>query len=128
MTLKLVVGNKNYSSWSLRACLAMWACDALFDEVVIPMYNGEADKRRILEVSPSGKVPVLIDGDVTVWDSLAIIEYLNELFPDAGLWPKIGQPGACARRERGNAWRLRRAAARMRHEHSPRHPPQDALG
>lgn len=95
--MKLVIGNKNYSSWSLRACLALWACDVIFDEIVIPMYNGEADKRRILEVSPSGKVPVLIDGDITIWDSLAIIEYLAERFPDAGLWPEARPHRAHAR-------------------------------
>jgi glutathione S-transferase len=87
MTMKLVIGNKNYSSWSMRPWLAMRASGIAFEEIFIPLYTGEADKRRILDVSKSGKVPALIDGDVTVWDSLAIIEYLVEKFPDAQLWP-----------------------------------------
>lgn len=87
MTLKLVIGNKNYSSWSMRPWLALRAAGIAFEEVVVPLYTGPADKQRILDVSPAGKVPVLVDGDVTVWDSLAIIEYAAERFPDAQLWP-----------------------------------------
>lgn len=87
MALTLVIGNKNYSSWSMRPWLALKACGIGFDEVSIPLYTGEADKQRILKFSRSGKVPVLVDGDVTVWDSLAIIEYAAERFPDAHLWP-----------------------------------------
>lgn len=85
--LKLVIGNKNYSSWSMRPWLALRATGIAFDEVFIPLYTGEADKQRILDVSPAGKVPVLIDGDITVWDSLAIIEYAAEKFVAANLWP-----------------------------------------
>jgi len=88
MTLKLVIGNKNYSSWSMRPWLALRANGIAFEEIFIPLYTGNvADKERILSFSASGKVPALIDGDVTVWDSLAIIEYLAERFPDARLWP-----------------------------------------
>jgi glutathione S-transferase len=87
MALTLVIGNKNYSSWSMRPWLALKACGIGFDEVSIPLYTGEADKQRILKFSRSGKVPVLVDGDVTVWDSLAIIEYAAERFPEAHLWP-----------------------------------------
>jgi glutathione S-transferase len=88
MTLKLVIGNKNYSSWSMRPWLAMRATGIAFEEIFVPLYTGNvADKERILSFSGSGKVPALIDGDVTVWDSLAIIEYLAENFPDARLWP-----------------------------------------
>jgi glutathione S-transferase len=87
MSLKLVIGNKNYSSWSMRPWLALRANNISFEEVFIPLYTGEADKKRILGYSRSGKVPVLVDGDVTVWDSLAIIEYVAERFPSAGLWP-----------------------------------------
>lgn len=87
MKLKLVIGNKNYSSWSMRPWLALKACRVPFEEVSIPLYTGPQDKARILAFSPSGKVPVLVDGDVTVWDSLAIVEYLAERFPEAGLWP-----------------------------------------
>jgi len=85
--MKLVIGNKNYSSWSMRPWLALRASGIPFEETVIPLYTGAADKQRILDVSPAGKVPILVDGDVTVWDSLAIIEYLAEKFPDRKLWP-----------------------------------------
>jgi glutathione S-transferase len=88
MTLKLVIGNKNYSSWSMRPWLAARASNIPFDEVFIPLYTGDADKQRILSFTRSGKVPVLVDGDVTVWDSLAIIEYLAERFPEVLLWPE----------------------------------------
>lgn len=88
MGLKLVIGNKNYSSWSMRPWLALRANNIPFDEVFIPLYTGEADKKRILSFTHSGKVPALIDGDVTVWDSLAIIEYVAERFPQTRLWPE----------------------------------------
>jgi glutathione S-transferase len=87
MTLTLVIGNKNYSSWSMRPWLALKANDIAFEEVLIPLYTGGADKQRLLGFAPSGKVPALIDGNVTIWDSLAIIEYLAERFPQARLWP-----------------------------------------
>ena len=88
MALKLVIGNKNYSSWSMPPWLALRANNIDFDEIFIPLYTGEADKQRILSFTHSGKVPVLIDGDVTIWDSLAIIEYVAERFPEARLWPE----------------------------------------
>ncbi|HEY0330832.1 MAG TPA: glutathione S-transferase family protein [Rhodopseudomonas sp.] len=88
MALILVIGNKNYSSWSMRPWLALKATGIAFDEVAIPLYTGAADKQRILDFSPAGKVPVLVDGDITVWDSLAIIEYAAERFPEARLWPE----------------------------------------
>jgi glutathione S-transferase len=97
MTLKLVIGNKNYSSWSMRPWLALRANDIPFEEVFIPLYTGETDKQRLLSFTPSGKVPVLIDGDVTVWDSLAIIEYLAERFPEKRLWPQDRASRAHAR-------------------------------
>jgi glutathione S-transferase len=87
MALTLVIGNKNYSSWSMRPWLALRANSIAFDEVFIPLYTGDADKQRILGYTHSGKVPALIDGDVTIWDSLSIIEYLAEKFPEARLWP-----------------------------------------
>src|SRR5215475_5683351 len=72
MTLTLVVGNKNYSSWSMRPWLAMRASGIAFEEVFIPLYtDNKADKDRILSFSRAGKVPLLVDGDDTVWDSLA---------------------------------------------------------
>ena len=89
MALKLVIGNKNYSSWSMRPWLALRANEIPFDEVFIPLYTDDkADKDRILGFTHSGKVPALIDGDVTIWDSLAIIEYAAERFPEARLWPE----------------------------------------
>ena len=88
MTLTLVIGNKNYSSWSMRPWIALKAANIAFEEVMIPLYTGAEDKARILGFTPSGKVPVLVDGDITVWDSLAIIEYAAERFPEARLWPE----------------------------------------
>ena len=88
MALTLVIGNKNYSSWSMRPWMALKGAGIAFDEIVIPLYTGDADKQRILDVTQSGKVPALVDGDITVWDSLAIIEYAAERFPDARLWPQ----------------------------------------
>jgi len=89
----LVIGNKNYSSWSLRGWLAMKLTGAPFDEIVIPMARPES-RAAMLDHSGAGLVPVLHHGDVVVWDSLAIAEYLNEVFPAAGLWPE--DPGARA--------------------------------
>jgi glutathione S-transferase len=97
MTLKLVIGNKNYSSWSMRPWLALRANNIPFEEVFISLYTGAADKQRILDVSRSGKVPILVDGDVTVWDSLAIIEYIAERFPEKRLWPEHPAERAHAR-------------------------------
>ena len=87
MALKLILGNKNYSSWSLRPWIAMKVAGIAFDEVVIPLYEGDW-KAQIAKHTPAGKVPVLIDGNTTVWESLAILEYLAEKFPEAELWPK----------------------------------------
>lgn len=84
--LTLVVGNKNYSSWSLRPWLALRMAGLDFDEVRIPLYESDSHD-AILRHSPAGKVPVLRDGDVIIWDSLAICEYVAELAPRAGLWP-----------------------------------------
>lgn len=96
--LKLVIGNKNYSSWSMRPWLALRANDIPFEEVLVPLYtDNPADKQRILSFSHAGKVPALVDGDVTVWDSLAIIEYLAEKFPQTKLWPKDRAARAHAR-------------------------------
>jgi glutathione S-transferase len=97
MVLKLVIGNKNYSSWSMRPWLALRANNIAFDEIFIPLYTGAADKQRILSFSHSGKVPALIDGDVTIWDSLAIIEYVAEKFPEIRLWPEDRASRAHAR-------------------------------
>jgi glutathione S-transferase len=83
----LVIGNKNYSSWSLRAWLMMKATGTPFKEILIPLYQ-ENSKQDILRYSPSGKVPVLIAEGMPVWDSMAIGEYLAETFPAAQLWPE----------------------------------------
>ena len=80
----LVIGNKNYSSWSLRAWLAMKGLGLSFEEKRVVLYTPEA-RAQILRHSPAGKVPILVDGATTVWDSLAILEYLAERHP--GLWP-----------------------------------------
>jgi glutathione S-transferase len=97
MALKLVIGNKNYSSWSMRPWLALRANNIAFDEIFIPLYTGDADKQRILNFTHSGKVPTLIDGDVTIWDSLAVIEYAAERSPKARLWPEDSARRAHAR-------------------------------
>jgi glutathione S-transferase len=91
MTLTLIIGNKNYSSWSLRPWIAMRAAGIAFDEKVIPLYE-PGSREKVLRYSPAGKVPVLIDGDAHIWESLAILEHLAEKFPDARLWPS--DPGA----------------------------------
>jgi glutathione S-transferase len=82
----LVLGNKNYSSWSLRPWLAFAHHRIPYEEIVINIYD-DATKQEILKHSPTGKVPVLLDGKVTVWESLAIIDYIAEKYPKLGLWP-----------------------------------------
>jgi glutathione S-transferase len=84
--LVLYVGNKNYSSWSLRPYLMLAATGAPFRDQVIRLRE-PGTKAEILKINPAGKVPALHHGDLIVWDSLAIGEYLHELFPAAGLWP-----------------------------------------
>ena len=82
----LVIGTRRYSSWSLRPWLMLKAAGVLFTEIEITLRQPDT-KSKILELSPSGKVPLLIHGDLKIWDSLSIAEYLAEQFPDAGLWP-----------------------------------------
>lgn len=94
--LKLVIANKLYSSWSLRPWLVLTAFAIPFDEIVIPLRAPDS-RSRVLEYSPSGKVPALIDGEITVWESLAIIEYLAEKFPNRAIWPKDAKARAHAR-------------------------------
>jgi glutathione S-transferase len=84
--LTLYLGNKNYSSWSLRAWLVLKATGLPFEEVLIRLYE-PGTRTELLRVSPSGRVPALQHGALTVWDSLAIGEYLAELCPDRQLWP-----------------------------------------
>lgn len=94
--LTLYVGNKNYSSWSMRPWIAMTAVGIDFSDVVIP-FDFAAGNPEIRAISPTGKVPLLRHGDLLIWESLAIIEYVAELFPDAGLWPADPQARARAR-------------------------------
>ena len=92
----LIVGNKNYSSWSLRPWLLLKHFGIPFKEVLIPLYEGDY-KRRILELSPAGKVPALVQGKLVIGESLAIMEYLAELFPQKNLWPANREHRARAR-------------------------------
>lgn len=93
---RLVIGDKNYSSWSLRPWLALKACGAPFEEVCIRLRQPDS-KVEILRHSPSGKVPALKTAFGVVYESLAIVEYLAEQYPDAGLWPKDAEARAAAR-------------------------------
>jgi len=86
MPLKLIIGNKNYSSWSLRPWIAMKVAGIAFEEEVVSL-DAQDFKSRVTKVSATGKVPALSDGAVPVWESLAILEYLSEKFPRARLWP-----------------------------------------
>lgn len=94
--LKLVIGNKNYSSWSMRPWVTMTAFGIPFEEIRIPLDTPDT-ATRIAAFSSAGRVPILIDGSITVWDSLAICEYLAEQFPDRGLWPEDDAARAMAR-------------------------------
>ncbi len=92
----LVMGNKNYSTWSWRAWLAMESFNLPREEVVIPLDQPDT-AMNILKHSPSGLVPCLIDGPIKVWDSLAICEYLAEKFPQIRMWPEKIEDRAVAR-------------------------------
>jgi glutathione S-transferase len=96
MSYRLVIGNKNTSSWSMRPWLAMRHAGLPFSEVNINLRDADA-KAQILAKSPSGKVPALLAGDSVIWDSLAIIEFLAEAHPEAGLWPAAREVRAQAR-------------------------------
>ena len=90
MALRLVIGNKNYSSWSMRPWVLMRALDIPFDEVKLrfDFAEGSAFRQAVARLSPARKVPILqLDDDTAVWDTLAIVETLNDLFPGAGVWP-----------------------------------------
>src|SRR5437660_974798 len=94
--LKIVLGNKKYSSWSLRPWLVLKQTGAPFEEVMVPLDMPDTAE-NIRRYSPSGRVPALIDGSRTVWDSLAICEYLHETFPEKELWPADTGQRALAR-------------------------------
>lgn len=87
--MKLIIGNKNYSSWSMRGWLACKQSGLKFEEQVVPLYDGDWVERRATEdfKPSSGKVPILWDGDTVVWDSLAILEHLNEATGNTRFWP-----------------------------------------
>jgi glutathione S-transferase len=96
MSMTLVIGNKNYSSWSMRPWIAMKVAGIPFQEKLIHLHTGEF-KAAIMAFSPAGKVPVLVDDGVPVWESLAILEHLAERFPAARLWPAVPAARAHAR-------------------------------
>jgi glutathione S-transferase len=85
--MHLLIANKLYSSWSLRPWLLMRVLGIPFSEDVIPLRQADTAV-RIAKHGPTGKVPVLVDGDINIWESLAIVEYLAEKFPDKGVWPR----------------------------------------
>lgn len=93
---KLIIGNKNYSSWSLRPWLLLKEKGIAFEEQRIPLHT-ETTKASVLQVSAAGKVPVYLDNGLTIWDSLAICEYINEKYPDKKCWPTDTADRALAR-------------------------------
>ncbi len=84
---RLIIGNKNYSSWSLRPWLLLKVKGIPFKETRIPLYQ-EGSEKALLQYSPSGKVPVFVDNGFTVWDSLAICEYIADCYPEKRCWPE----------------------------------------
>lgn len=94
--LTLYIGNKNYSSWSMRPWIAMTAANIPFGEQLIP-FDDAGGNPKFFEISPTGRVPALHHGGFRVWESLAIIEYVAELFPEAPIWPKGSQERSLAR-------------------------------
>ena len=94
--MRLLIGNKNYSSWSLRPWLLLSHLEIPFEEEKLS-FNDPAFKARVARYSPVGQVPVLVDGDVAIWDSLAILEYVAETFPERGVWPSDRAARARAR-------------------------------
>jgi glutathione S-transferase len=98
--LKLYIGNKNYSSWSMRPWVLMKQMDIGFDEHLVRFdgFTPESSfKKAMAELCPTGRVPVLVDSGLVIWDSLAIVEYLAERFPDRHLWPQQPDARALAR-------------------------------
>ncbi len=115
--MKLIMGNKAYSSWSLRGWLACKQSGLPFEEMVVPMYDADWEKRRAGdEFAPSsGKVPILWDGDAVVWDSLAIVEYLSDKAGRAKFWPDDDAARAMAR---SMAAEMHSSFAALRRKHS----------
>ena len=98
--LTLYIGNKNYSSWSMRPWVLLKQAGIPFEERMVRFdaFHGDSRfKAEVLKVNPAGRVPVLVDDGFAVWDSLAIVEYLAEKFPDQGVWPRDPRARARAR-------------------------------
>jgi len=132
--LKLIIGNRAYSSWSLRGWLACKQSGLDFEEVVVPLYDENWDRRREGdEFAPSsGKVPILWDGDVVVWDSLAIVEYLNEKSGGDRFWPEDMAARAMARSmaaemHSGFSALRKKHSMNIRQVYEPRMPDPDVL-
>ncbi len=120
MPLKLIIANKAYSSWSLRPWILLAHFHIPFEEVVIPMDQPET-RARMLEYSPTGKCPSLRDGAVEVWESLAILEYIAEQYPEKAIWPQgEGRASACPLARQRDACGFPGAAATLP---DPVHPP-----
>ncbi len=124
--MKLIIGNKAYSSWSMRGWLAVKHSGLPFEEIVVPLYDEEWDRRRQGdEFAPSsGKVPILWDGDAVVWDSLAIIDYLADQVGAERFWP---QPAAARGMARSMAAEMHSSFSNLRRQYSmnirKRYPP-----
>ena len=119
--LKLFIGNKNYSSWSMRPWVLMTHAGIPFEEVLVRFDSFAPDsqfKTTLRGLSPAGKVPLLLDGELAVWDTLAIAEYLAEQFPDKALWPRAAAAPA-ASTSAGRLRALRQAPATARGPLSP---------
>jgi glutathione S-transferase len=132
--LKLIIGNKAYSSWSLRGWLACKLSELPFEEMVVPLYDAAWEKRREGdEFAPSsGKVPILWHDDIVVWDSLAIIEYLNEISGGDKFWPQDSAPRAMARSmaaemHSGFAALRRKHSMNIRQNFAPSQPDDDVV-
>ncbi len=97
--LQLVIGNKNYSSWSMRPWVLLRQLSIPFEErkLRFDFSEGSAFRQAVAQINPAGQVPVLVDGSTVVWDTLAIAEYLHEAFPAAGVWPAGAPQRARAR-------------------------------
>ncbi|GGB15855.1 glutathione S-transferase [Sphingomonas metalli] len=132
--MKLIIGNKAYSSWSLRGWLACKQAGVSFEEVVVPLYDAEWDRRRQGdEFAPSsGKVPILWDGDAVVWDSLAIVEYLADKVGRDRFWPADDAARAMARSmaaEMHSSFQAlrRKHPMNIRQIHPPARPDEDVM-
>ena len=132
--MKLIIGNKAYSSWSLRGWLACRQAGVVFEEVVVPLYDDAWDRRREgAEFAPSsGKVPILWDGDTVVWDSLAIVDYLADKAGRDLFWPQEDAARAMARsmaaEMHSSFTALRRKhPMNIRQVHAPKTPDADVL-